>query len=577
MKTKILSFVSAAAITLGFSACHDPYEFTPTHHDENLLSMTASFYNDTNDGNSFPAEIDYATGVITIVFPYTYPPLSESHLEESDLTHVRVQCNLTQGATVEPELVWLDLAQEHHITVTGLDGDKKEYTITSEIRKSRECEISDFSITALGVSGAINTETNVIMLVSADDLGEQNADVIMSHGATISPDPRVTPLNFDQEQEFTVTAQNGVDKRVYKTVKGAPKLLPAGASFGRTNSPRWAKKLVDDLGFSVSTGVSDAVSGLAVVGDYLVINQTGNANAVYVNAKTGEKVGTIDLSSIGYSSAGYLNNYRMTSDNNSNIVISSFSKDNGGTITVWKKQGLDGAIEKYISYAAGSNVGDQLSVVGSLDGDAIITASVNGSGLDFFRWIVTGGVLQSQTPEKIHITGYEGTCWGNGDVVYVNPSDANSDYISAGYIKFADVETTTRGAAYVSGASNTITSRGSRVVSSNWVMNAADVIEFNGVRYAIHNSINTFNWGGDDNLYLYDLSTNDLSSSPLDFGATGINFITNYGAMKCGAVGNGRNGGDVKFAVSANGVYLYIYFLFDRGYVGCLQADCLDM
>ncbi len=108
-------------------------------------------------------------------------------------------------------------------------------------------------------------------------------------------------------------------------------------------------------------------------------------------------------------------------------------------------------------------------------------------------------------------------------------------------------------------------------------MNAADVIEFNGVRYAIHNSINTFNWGGDDNLYLYDLSTNDLSSSPLDFGATGINFITNYGAMKCGAVGNGRNGGDVKFAVSANGVYLYIYFLFDRGYVGCLQADCLDM
>ena len=69
MKTKILSFVSAAAVMLGLAACHDPYEFTPTHHDENLLSMTASFYNDDNLYNNFPATIDHAAGTITIVFP----------------------------------------------------------------------------------------------------------------------------------------------------------------------------------------------------------------------------------------------------------------------------------------------------------------------------------------------------------------------------------------------------------------------------------------------------------------------------------------------------------------------------
>lgn len=576
MKTKILSFLSAAAIILGGSACQDPYEFTPDHHDENILSLTASFYNDNNPSNSFAAEIDYAAGIINVVFPYTYPPMSDSHLEEADLTHVRVQCNLENGSTVEPELVWLDLTKEHHITVTGLDGDKREFTITSEIRKSKECEITDFSISALGLSGAINTQTNIITLISADEIGEQNAEIIMSHGATISPDPRVTAINFDQEQEFTVTAQNGVDKRVYKTVKGEPSLIPSGANFGRT-SVRWAKKLTDDYGYANGTGVTDVAAGIAVVGDYLVINKVNLANPIYVNAKTGEKVGTIDISSIGSSAADYLNNYRMTSDNNSNIVISNFSKDNGGTITVWKKKGIDGAIEQLISYAAGSNVGDQLSVVGDLDGDAIITASVNGSGLDFFRWVVTGGALQSQTPEKIHVTGYEGTCWGNADVAYVDPSNPNGDYITGAYMKFADEETANRGAAYVNGASNTITSKGSRVVSSNWVINAVDVIEFNKVKYAVHNSINTFTWGSDDNLYVYDLTTNDLSSSPIDFGTSGINFVGNYGAMTCGSVGLGRNGGDVKFAVSSNGIYLYIYFQYANGYVGCLQADCLDM
>ena len=575
MKTKILSFLSAAAIIFGGSACQDPYEFTPEHHDENILSLTASFYNDDSPSNSFAAEIDYAAGIINIVFPYTYPPMSDSHLEENDLTHVRVQCNLENGSTVEPELTWLDLTKDHHITVTGLDGDKREYTITSEIRKSRECEITDFSINALGLSGAINAQTNVITLISADEIGEQNAEIIMSHGATISPDPRVTAINFDQEQEFTVTAQNGVDKRVYKTVKGEPTLIPSGANFTRA-TVRWAKKLTD-YGYANGTGVTDVAAGLAVVGDYVIINKVGLADPIYVNAKTGEKVGTIDLSSIGSSADGYLNNYRMTSDNNNNIVISNFSKDNGGTITVWKKKGLDGAIEQFISYAAGSNVGDQLSVVGDLDGDAIITATVNGSGLDFFRWVVTGGALQSQTPEKIHVTGYEGTCWGNADVAYVDPSNPNGDYITGAYMKFADEETANRGAAYVNGASNTITSKGSRVVSSNWVINAVDVIEFNHMKYAVHNSINTFTWGGDDNIYVYDLTSGDLATSPVDFGTSGLNFINNYGALLCGATGLARNGSDVKFSVAANGVYLYIYFLFANGYVGCVQVDCLDM
>lgn len=570
-----LSFVSAAAVALAFSACQDPYEFTPDHHNENLLSFTASFYNDNESYNSFPAEIDYAAGTIKVVFPYTYPPRTDSYLEEANLTHVRVQCNTVLGTTIEPELVWLDLTKEHHITVTGLDGDRKEFTITSEIRKSNECEITDFTIDAIGLSGAINTSTNEILLISADEIGMQHASILMSHGATISPDPRTELINFDQENEFTVTAQNGVDKRVYKTAKGQPTLLPSGANFGHA-SLRWANKL-DSYGISATSDITSCAAGIAVTGDYLVLNKVGSAQAIYVNAKTGDQVGTIDLSAVGMSATGYLNNYRMTSDNNGNIVISNFSKDNGGTFTVWRKAGIDAPIEQYISFAAGVNVGDQLSVVGSLDGDAIITASVNGSSVDFFRWTVTGGVLKSQTPDKVTISGYEGTCWGNADIAYIDPSNPNGDYISAAYMKFADKETTTRGAAYVNGSTNAITSQGSRIVSSNWVINAVDVIEFNKVKYALHNSINTFTWGSDDNIYLYDLSPNDLSSSPVDFGQSGMGILGKYGAIACGNTGLARNGGDVKFAVSSNGIYLYIFFEFANGYVGMIQTDCLDM
>lgn len=569
MKTKFLSLASAVAFILGMSACQDPQEFSPSHYEENLLSMTASFYNDTRIENSFPAEIDHAAGIINIVFPYTYPNLSESNLEDEDLTHVRVQCNLTTGATVSPELTWLDLSKEHQITVTGLDGTKKQYTIKSEIRKSADCFITDFSIDELGLGGVINQDASTITFITPDEIGEQLATVIASHGATLEPDPRITPLNYDGDVKIKVTAQNGVNTKEYTFLKAEPKRLPAGANFG-TASMRWVKKL-SEYGYK-STGLNDATSGLAVTGNHLVINQTGNANPIYINLKTGVQEGTINLASIGNNTAGVLNNYRMTSDDAGYIVISNFSKDNNGNLTVWRMKGIDGTPEQYIQCSAqGKNVGDQLSVRGSLDGDAIITATINGGGVDFFRWIVKGGQLQSQNPELVHVNGYKGACWGNSDVAYLNPSDPTSNYICGAYVDFA---TGGRGLSYVNGQSNTVTS--TVEISPNWIENSVDVILFNNVYYGLFNSINSFTWGTDDLIYLYDLSAGDLSTSALDFGA--FNFLGQYGANADTSTGTGlgRNGGDVKLVQSSNGIYLYILFMYANGSVGMIQADCLD-
>lgn len=575
MKTNLLSLLSGVALLFGTAACHDPEVAPIQHFDENITSLTATFYDDDRIENSFPAEIDHENGIIKVVFPYTYPALSESHLEAGDITHVRVQCNLVTGARMEPALTWLDLSKDHNVTVIGNDGTKKAYTITSEIRKSNLCVITDFQIPAYELSGIINQETGTISVITGDDLGMQNATLIMSHGATVSPDPRTTAINFDEDVKLTVTAQNGVDKKEYTVVKGAPQAIAAGGNFAAAEII-WVKKLAD-YGIPVATGATDAPAGLAVVGNHVVINKVNNPNAVYVNIKTGQQEGTVDLSAVGNSGNGVLANHRMTSDKSGNILVCNSSKNDGGKFNIWRKKGIDGALENYISCTYGGNqMGNQLSVVGSLDGDAIITATGNGSSLDFYRWVVKGGQLQSQEPELVHITGYDGACWGNADVIYTDPSNPSSDYVSAAYCKFAETPTENRGAALVDGVTNTIKSHGSLVVSSNWVINAADCVEFNKVKYIVHNSINTFTWGSDDNLYLYDFSGNLLDTKALDFTEAGINLKGQYGSMATsGVAGLAGNAGDVTMSVSSTGFYLYILFEFANGYVGCVQVDCM--
>lgn len=57
-----------------------------------------------------------------------------------------------------------------------------------------------------------------ISLVTIDNVGEQIANIDISHGATCSPNPETEALDYEQEQTIVVTAQNGIDKATY-TVK----------------------------------------------------------------------------------------------------------------------------------------------------------------------------------------------------------------------------------------------------------------------------------------------------------------------------------------------------------------------
>lgn len=556
MKNNILSLVSVIALLIGFSSCHSPEDLEPFADQKGINNFIASFADDDRDENSFKSEIDYVNHVITVVFPYNYPRLSDNVLQISDLKKMRVTANVDNNVYITPSLLYMDMTQENIITVKDLAG-SIQYKVVPEIRKSNECAITKFNLPDIGLTGIINESTKTISLIALEDVGEVLADVSVSHGAVMSPDPTVTALNYDNEPQITVTAQNGTDKAVYTVKKEIPEKLSAGM---RASSAKliWAKKLTD-LGLTAA----NMTTGIAVTDDYVVLNERANNKAVYVNAKTGEVAGTIDISEF----AGSLTNFYCTADDSDNILFVNLTPGGGSTFTIWRTKGVNAKPEKYIEFSTTAAMGRKISVTGSLDGNAIITAPYYGTAGQFARWQVTDGKLISQDPDKVTAVGV-GSWGNNADVVYSDPTNPESDYFAAFY-------TTPRGLTWFNGTTNAIKATGPEI-SSNWIQNAVDCAMFNKVSYVLSNSVNSFTWGKDDTIYLFDVSGGTLTNQPLDFGPEGLDIFGNYGGNALG-VQNGNGAGDVALRVSPDGYYMYIYFMFTNGYVGCISCDCIDI
>jgi len=552
MKNKFLSMIAIASVLFGLNSCQDVEDLTPSVSHKGINSITASFIDDESSENAFTSEIDTVNGIITVVFPYNYPTTSENVLTMSDLTNMRVSANLDDNVSISPSLLYMDFTKEKFITVTDQSKNKKRYQIVGEIRKSAECLISNFELTSLGLSGVLDEANKTISLISVDPIGSALAKVTVSHGATMQPNPTTTALNYDNNVQITVTAQNGTSSAVY-TVK---KAVPSKTDFGlRAGSAKvlWSKKLNTDLGITTL----HITGGMAVTKDYVVLNTRG-MNSIYLNRKTGEKVGEIDLGA----NKGNLINFYNTCDDDNNILVCNLSP-NAGAFKVWRIKGVNGAMESYIEWNGGLAIGRKLSVRGSLDGNAIISAPILAAGNQFARWQVIGGILQSQTPTIVTISGIGGSWNTNCDIVYTDPTNLNSDYFAAYYASPYQF-------TWVNGATNAVKSTGA-TISSNWVQNATDYNVFNKCPYAVSNSVNSFTWGSDDKVYLYDVSTSTGLSSTIWDAPIGT-----YGGKDNGGA-NTNATGDVALKVSDNGYYMYLYFMFTNGCVVCVQYDCISM
>jgi len=553
MKNKIISLIAIASIVLGGFGCQEAEDLTPSISRLGINGITASFYGDESSENAFTSEIDSANGIITVVFPYNYPRMSNTVLTMSDLSKMRVSANLDDNVNISPAILYMDFTKENHITVTDQTKKKKGYDVVAAIRKSAECAITNFELASLGLSGVIDEANKKISLISVDPIGSALATVTVSHGAIMSPDPTTTALNYNNDVQITVTAQNETTSAVY-TVK---KAVPSKTDFGmRTGSAKilWSKKLNTDIGITTL----NMTGGMAVTKDYVVLNTRG-LNSIYLDRKTGEKVGEIDLGA----NKGSLINFYNTCDDGDNILLCNLAP-NAGAFKILKIKGVTGIPEAFIEWNGGLAIGRKLSIKGSLDGNAIITAPILAAGYQFARWQVIGGVLQSQTPTIVTITGFT-TNWNNNcDIVYTDPTNLNSDYFVACYSAPYQF-------SWVNGLTNTVKAGGA-VISSNWIQNATDYTVFNKCPYAASNSVNSFTWGSDDKIYLYDVSSSSgLSNTVWDAP------IGTYGSKDNGGGANGNGTGDVALKISDDGYYMYLYFMFTNGCVVCVRYDCISM
>ncbi len=553
-------FIAIMLVLLTFlSGCHEPDELLPSVSRDGINSITATFEDGTGQFTGYLSEDN---DEIVIPIPYFFPESSDNQVTEDMLKRMRVTANLDDNVVISPALLYLDLTQENTITITDQVKEKRQVIVKGEIRKSSESLINDFSLPSLGLSGVINEATKTISLVAIGELEPALANMTLSYHATVSPDPRTAELDYNSDLELTVTAHDGVTQSVYTVRKEVPEKLAYGI---RTGSAKliFAKKLKADLGITVD----HLTGGIAATGDYIVLN-TRNASSVYIDAKTGEKLGEIDLGAI----TGSLTNFYNTADADGNVLICNLAP-NAGSFKIWKLTSLAATPELMIEWDGGVAIGRKFSIQGSIDGDAIITAPILAAGQQIARWTLVGGVLSSQTPEIVTMSGLTKGWTTNADVVSTSNTDLTADYFVASY--------SDNTFAWVDGASNTV-SKSLEPISANYIQNAVDYTMFNNAGYAVLNWVNSFSWGSADAVWLLDVSNDANFSGNLETGT--CNAVVweaernVYGGKSIDPpVVNANGTGDVALRVSEDGYYMYLYFMFTNGYVVGYQFDCIDM
>ncbi len=561
---KHLSKYFAVALSALFMAsCQQPdFKVSEAEATKAINSITASFIDDTSEENHFKSEIDYDNHVITIVFPYTYPANTKYNLTEDDLKKVKVVANLDDNCSIEPSILIMDLTQDNLITVINQKKERTDYIVRGEIRKSNACAVTAFKLIDENLVGVVNESTKVISIIKDEAPAKQLAEVELSFGASITGnDPTKVACDYSKDVKFTVTAQDGKTTAEYTVKVQLPSTLEKGMRPG-SGKILWNNKIVDT--YAPATPL--LMTSMAVIKDYIVLN-TRNEDMMVVNRKTGAKEGTIKLpfkSSLG--------NFKATGDSSDNILVTNLDSKE---IVVYRIKGINGTPTEYIRYnVGGKSYGRGISVIGSLDEDAVITMPrFEDAGWYFLRWTVTGGVLNTE-PELVTINSSvnAGGWVYNCDVVATDPSNPKSDYFVNSYAKLTGGTTANvdRGTIWIDGATNKDKCH-SPYTSSNWVRNALDYVNFNGVGYLIANSVNSFTWGADDMIYLYDLGDANLDNIVWK-SEVGI-----YGSMNNITQANGNAFSDVALRLSDNGYYMYAYFFFAGGQLVCLQFDCLDM
>ncbi len=561
------------AVVLSFAACQEPEVLLPAEANKGINNLTVYPTWDgyhTADASGFTSKIDYEKRVITIQVPYTLPVESDNVQKLEDYKKVWVQFNLDDNATLEPKLTTIDLTQTYKVTLTDQKKEQSEWTIKAALAKSSACDIESFAIPSLGLTAVIDKSSATASLIYFEQLKNVFAEVVVSPHAKIVPDPATTAFwcSPDEPKKFTVIAQDGVTSREWTLQQTEPARVEEGIR-PESGKMLWTTKLS-------AAGVAklDMTTGIAVTDDYVILNTRGE-DPIVLDAKKGTTVGTMSLGSI----KGATSSYYMTSDHKGHIVINNRVPDDGGVFRVWRMRDINSTPELFIEYATTDVYGDHISVWGDVYGDATVQAAYCGwtstGSTSTLTWTVKDGQTVSMQPYWCQISGVGG--WTNGDAIRLG-TDATADFLACGY--------SMNKLTWVDGATNAALNYVQGTLTGNEGMKAVDAVPFNGINYVAATMETFFTWGVAGGMWVMEAKYPQTFSGSLELDASLDPDCVVYGldrgeggyGIYGGRANDGTNGNaiqDVKLHVTKDGYFMYAYFMFCNGYVGCIQFDCI--
>lgn len=559
MKNTIKSFAMGAMLLA--AGCHEPEELIPSIVGAGLNSVTAQFasgeYKDDAQAR-FTATVSADQERIVIDIPYYFP---ESTTNQVDITAMRVSASLDDNCFLTPKLGTLDLTQEHSFTLTRADGSTKKITITGNVKKSDKCLLETFTLPSLGLSGVIDQAKSEVSIIALGELAPAKAEYQLSYHATISPDPAVEELDYNEDVKLTVTAFDGVTKKTYTVKKNVPGKTKSGIREGSQ------KNLFVSETFKQQWGMSGTLNyTMGVMGDYLVVC-SGESEAVYVNKLTGVKAGDVNMNGIDLKN-GTSGGGAIASDDAGHLVMCT-NATAGMNMEFYTLDDVRGVPQHKLTWknTSGGRMGQHISVRGDITGNALVTVNCWAWALpanwsSFVRIRVENGVWGE--PEKVTIMDCGKWNGGNVDVEYLT-TDTSGPYFKASY--------STNGLEWIDGATDTrvaFIDKGANDGNSNF--SNVSCLYFNGKPYVAVYGGSHFNYSA-TRAMMFDASDRNAFTGTFDDTAAKYYYSTpKYLSNLAGTASC-----DVLLCQSADGYFLYLYWLGgNTGFVRAEQFDCIE-
>lgn len=364
------------------------------------------------------------------------------------------------------------------------------------------------------------------------------------------------------------------------TGTSAPTKVALGVS-STTPTLVWKKSL------STIDGIQNVlnVNGVAVTNEYVLLSENGNSNPVYLNALTGEKIGTYDASTITAVSPEYY----ATTDDLGKLCFSTYSDAADEKLNIYVARSFTSAPELIYTRDgdATRRQGYKISVFGECVMGANICIPVYASASAGSKYIANVRVVSSNNKfvgtwqgPNLNIGATQGWAqtWGTMcDAMMI----ASTNYAAGSGARVLTTAGATKNSNTVaeltlstySGSAWSLTTTKTLEDPGKKFSTALDYIIFNGNEYIVYNYVNSAaNLNGADGVRLIDMTADATLNT--EYRVTG-NHIHGAWYESGKTVANSNCLGDVAFQVSADGYYLYVYLVFAGGDVACYRYDCI--